>query len=76
MNTYVITFSRVGIRDGWVEVQARDEEIARTWALKEYGTCWANIYTPSQWEPRKEDWFPLGCIGQTTLHYEAAEHIR
>ncbi len=73
MSTFIITFSRVGIRDGWVEVHAKDEEIARAWARREYGHAWSSIYG-DEWGPDHARYFPLGCIGSTTLHYEHAEH--
>ena len=75
MKTFVITFSRVGIRDGWVEVQAYSEEIARAWARHEYGQVWSMIYATDKWGTKQKELFPLGCIGTAVLHYQHAEHI-
>lgn len=84
MERFVITFSKTGIRNGWVEVQAHDEAIAKRWANREYGVAWSNIYGWSHFffdgEPSRltelHDLYPLGCIGSEVLHYESAEHIR
>ncbi len=75
MKTYVITFSKLGIRDGWVEVAAHNEEIARAFAKKEYGVVWSGIYPIDQWLAGDAECFPLGCIGTTDLHYEHASHV-
>ena len=75
METFIITFSKVGIRNGWVEVHAKSEEIARAWARKEYDLAWSGIYTADDWPEDVRALYPLGKIGETTLHYEDARHV-
>lgn len=75
MSEFIITFSRLGIRKGYVRVMAYDEAIARAWARREYDECWSGIYPIAEFIPRPEYW-PLGELDSTTLHYEKAEHIR
>lgn len=74
MKTYVITFSTVGIQNGWIEVTANNEAIARAWANREY-VRWSSIYPIESWRASTRALFPLGCFGRTTLHYEAVEHV-
>lgn len=58
---YVITFSRTGIRNGWVEVSALNEDIARWWANKEYKGLWSGLYTAKNFEEDKH-LFPAGSL--------------
>ena len=74
MSVYVITFSTFGFRDGWIEVEANNEAIARKWADAEY-VRWSGIYDPEDWSVETAAFFPLGCLGRTTLHYEHADHL-
>jgi hypothetical protein len=74
VKTYVITFSTVGIGNGWIEVTANGEDIARKWADGEY-VRWSCIYDPEDWTDEVAAFFPLGCLGRTTLHYELADHL-
>jgi hypothetical protein len=72
MNTYVITFASVGIRDGWIEVTAKSEDIVRAWADKEYRR-WSTTHPIEAFD--SPSFFPLGCLGRTTLHFEEASHV-
>ena len=74
MHTYVITFSSVALRDGWVEIEAKNEAIVRAWANKEYQR-WSTTYPIEDFGPETRALFPLGCLGGTTLHYEEASHV-
>lgn len=76
METYVITFATVGFRDGWIEVTTNNEAIARAWAAKEYRR-WSGIYDKEEFmaDPDISRFYPLGCLGRTTLTYEKAEHV-
>lgn len=69
MNTYIITFSSVGLRDGWIEVTAKNEDIVRAWANKEYRK-WSDTFPLESFEPDSQALFKLGCLGRTELHYE------
>lgn len=75
MKTFIITFSKVGIRDGWVEVEAKDEEIARAWARREYGQVWSMIYAAEKWGANERALFLHGCIGHTVLYHENAAFV-
>lgn len=76
METFIITFSRANIRDGWVAVEAKDEAIARAWAYREYGNLWSMIYPLADWGDEAKAHFPLGQFGPTIpLHYEQAQHV-
>lgn len=74
MQTHVITFSSVGIRDGWIEVTAHSEAIVRAWADKEYRR-WSTTYPIEYFGPDSQAFYPLGCIGRTTLEYEDVSHV-
>lgn len=74
MPTFILTFSSVGIRDGWIEITARDEDIARAWATREYGR-WSDTVPSEQFSMADRLLFPLGCLGKVNLGYERAEHV-
>lgn len=70
MQKFVITFGsgKPGICDGWVEVAAHSEDIARWWARETYGPCWSMLYSLAEFERYQDlDYYPLGCLGQETL---------
>lgn len=74
METHVITFSSVGLRDGWIEVTAKNEAIVRAWADKEYRR-WSTTYPIEDFDPETRALYKLGCLGRTTLHHEDASHV-
>jgi hypothetical protein len=76
MNTWVITFATLGFRDGWVEVTATSENIARAWAAKEY-VRWSGIYDKEEFMSDMDTvrLYPLGCLGRATLAYEDVSHV-
>jgi hypothetical protein len=75
METHILTFASVGIRNGWIEITAKNEAIARAWASKEYGR-WSDT-TPKRTFLLRGDaaFYPLGCLGTITLHHEDAAHV-
>jgi hypothetical protein len=75
LQTHVITFSGVGIRDGWIEVKAKSEAIVRRWAEKEYGR-YSTTYPDWDFPAEVQALYPLGCLGRTTLGYDDASHVR
>lgn len=75
MTDFIITFAGEGIRDGWLKVTAASEEIVRAWALREYGKCWSSVYLAREFMVVKHERFPLGKLGETTIHYESADHV-
>ncbi len=70
MTTFVVTFAQVGIRDGWVEITAYRADIARSWAKREYGSCWSGFYRLDEWTDDDRAMYRLGRIGQVTLQHE------
>lgn len=65
---YVTFGQRSPFRNGWVEVEAETEELARRYVTDALGIEWSNLY--SEKEFRKEDdrvaeMFNAGKIGET-----------
>lgn len=58
---YVITFGREGIRNGWVEVHANSEQIARWWANREYKGLWSGCYSAEEFA-KDSHFFPAGAL--------------
>lgn len=48
--------------DGWVEIQAQDETIARMVAWMLFGDHWSFIYAESEFENRS--YYPRGVLAQ------------
>lgn len=66
METFAITFTQraVGLRNGWVEVVAPDEDAARRWARDTYQDFWSGIYPSGEHGP---EYYPLGCLETVTV---------
>lgn len=45
--------------DGWVEINAPDEEMARATAIEHFGQEWGSCYTTADFDPKH---FPAGCL--------------
>lgn len=67
MATFYITFGqRSPFRDGWVEVEAVNEEVARIAVFEIIGAKWGAMYS----EKPSSALFPLGRIGNTIIATE------
>lgn len=80
METFYITFGRTGIRNGWVRVEAYNEEIVRAWAFKEYGNLWSMVYDEAEWQRmteahERETFYPLGEMAFAPLFYNLASEV-
>lgn len=77
--TFVITFSGLGIRNGWVEVtvagdsldvRLRADQIAMNWAHNEFGR-FSGCYDKSKFEADGDArYYELGCLGTETVYYD------
>lgn len=67
MNTYYLTFTQraVGLKDGWVEATAPDEDTVRRWARETYGDLWSGIYTEEEHEGA---YYPRACLGRVKFN--------
>lgn len=62
MPIFYVTFGqRSPFRDGWVEIEALNREIAHVEAIETMGTKWSMLYD----EQPDKDIFILGKIGRT-----------
>lgn len=59
---FYLTFGQSSpLKNGWVEVIAKNNEQARKKVFQEYSNKWSNLYTKKRFKKR---YFPQGCLGQ------------
>ena len=78
---YVITFGRTGLRNAYLQVEAKSYEIVRAWAFKEYGELWSNAYPwedfTGRWNADLPNAYPAGALTKepVVLDYEDASNV-
>lgn len=69
---FILTFGSgyPGICNGWVEVWAFTEDIARWWARRTYGQVWSGLYPADYFSPKSRAHYPLGKLGEAILWHD------
>lgn len=53
--------------DGWIEIEAEDEESAREMAFSLFGTAWSFLYEQEYFEKESRRYYPRGVLAEVVV---------